>query len=86
MITIFNLDEASISKKLAISSESVCDLILENQLSYHIWYHRAPFVEDYRCYEWSKKGVYGNYFHEMTLNALFTIHELISDGVSINFW
>ena len=85
MITIFNLDEASISIKLAISSESVCDLILENQLSYHIWYHRAPFFEDYRCCEWSKKGAHGNYFHEMTLNALFTIHELTC-GVSINFW
>ena len=44
MITIFNLDEASIAIKLAISSESVCDLILENQLSYHIWYRRAPFL------------------------------------------
>ena len=35
--------------------------------------------------EWSKKGAHGNYFHEMTLNALFTIHKLTSDGVSINF-
>ena len=29
-----------------VSSESLCDLILEMQLSYHIWYRRAPFLRD----------------------------------------
>ena len=33
-----------------------------------------PFFEGYKFCEWSKKGVCGNYFHETTLAALFTIH------------
>ena len=37
-------------------------------------YHRAPFFEGYRVCKRSKKEVGGNYFHKITLVALFTIH------------
>ena len=37
-------------------------------------YRRVPFFKGYKFREWSKKEVRGNYFHETTLGALFTIH------------
>ena len=57
----------------------------EGQYALYSIYRRVPFSRATNFANGAKKGVCGNYFHETTLVAPFTIHKLTHNGFSVNF-